>query len=474
MSPKHIGLIGLGTMGANLARNAARNGATVAVYNRTTEKTDAFMAKHASEGKFISCATITDLVNSLPAPRYVVLMVNAGAPVDAVIADLTGHLSPGDTIIDAGNSLYIDTERREQELQAKDIRFVGMGVSGGEHGALWGPSMMPGGNKQAFEELSPLFTKMAAKDGSGGKCMTYVGTGGAGHFVKMIHNGIEYGDMQLIAEAYHLLKAVTGMNNAQLAETFEAWNKGRQLKSFLIEITGKIFRTKDTETPADIIDVIKDAASQKGTGKWTVQAALDYASVIPTISAAVDGRILSSTKDQRGRAAAHFGQLEIKQPKLSAKQIRDALYLSKICSYAQGLALIKKASDAHNWGVNLAETCRIWKGGCIIRSTLLKTFEQAFTANPNLENLLLDATITEAVQKSQRNWRKVVAAGATGGIPLPAMSGSLSYFDAQRSAWLPQNLTQAQRDFFGAHTYERNDKTGSFHTQWESEEAGKA
>ncbi len=465
----HIGLIGLGTMGANVARNAARNGATVAVYNRTVEKTDVFIQKHSAEGKFIAAKTIAEFAAALPASRFIIVMVNAGAPVDAVIAELKPHLSAGDTVIDAGNSLYSDTERREKELESSGIRFVGMGVSGGEHGALWGPSMMPGGNRQAYEELFPLLKKMAAKDGGGGKCVSYVGAGGSGHFVKMIHNGIEYGDMQLIAEAYHLLKSVVGLSNAQIAETFETWNKGKQLKSFLIEITAKIFATKDTDSSADLVDVIKDAASQKGTGKWTVQSALDAAMIIPTITAAVDARLMSSYKDQRGRMATHIGQLELKQSKLSVRHVRDALYLSKICSYAQGLALIKKTSDMHGWSVNLAETCRIWKGGCIIRSTLLKTFEQAFTADPNLENLLLDATIIESMRKLQKNWRKVVAGGVAAGIPLPSMSASLSYFDGLRSAWLPQNLTQAQRDFFGAHTYERLDKPGTFHTQWEPE-----
>ena len=464
----HIGLIGLGVMGANIARNAARNGATVAVYNRTTEKTDAFMAAHGAEGKFVACNTLADLIAALPAPRTIIVMVNAGAPVDSVIADLVPLLQAGDAIADAGNSHFTDTERREKELMAHGIDFLGMGVSGGEQGALLGPSIMPGGSVSTYQRLEPLLKKMAAKDGGGGKCVAHVGNGGAGHFVKMVHNGIEYGDMQLIAEAYHLLKNVAGMNNVQIGETFAAWNKRRDLKSYLIEITAQIFLKKDDKnTPNDLIDMIKDEAKQKGTGKWTTQAALDLGILIPTITAAVDARLMSSMKMLRADAAVTVGTLETKSVKLSASQIRDALLLSKICSYAQGLAMIAEASRVHNWNVNLAEVCRLWKGGCIIRSTLLKTFEEAFTMNPALPNLLLTPAITELMKDRHAKWRKVVAGGIQAGIALPAMSASLCYFDALRSAWLPQNLTQAQRDFFGAHTYERTDQAGVFHTHWE-------
>lgn len=469
----HIGLIGLGTMGASLARNAARNDATVAVFNRTGEKTDAFMAAHGSEGKFVACKTIADLIAALPAPRAIILMVNAGKPVDDVLEALlkpnanSQLLQAGDVVIDAGNSHFSDTERREAALKEKDIHFMGMGVSGGEQGALLGPSMMPGGSREAYDRLLPLLTKMAEKDGSGGKCITYVGSGGAGHFVKMVHNGIEYGDMQLIAEAYHLLKHVVGLPNADIAATFEAWNRKRELKSFLIEITAAIFRKKDDVASGDLIDAIKDQAKQKGTGKWTTQSALDLGVAIPTMTAAVDARLMSSTKDLRTHASQSIGALETKKVRLTVNAIRDALILSKICSYAQGFAMIAAASKEHGWGVDLAEICRVWKDGCIIRSALLKTFEQAFRETADLKNLVLCPAMSELFQSRHAKWRKVVSAGALAGIPLPAVSASLTYFDGLRSAWLPQNLTQAQRDFFGSHTYERNDREGIFHSNWQ-------
>ena len=467
MEKLHIGLIGLGTMGANLARNAVRNGAVVAVYNRTVEKTDAFIQSHGSEGTFIACRTIDDLLTALPSPRTIILMVNAGKPVDDVIQELTASrlsLTAQDAIIDAGNSHYGDTERREKELREKGIHFLGMGVSGGEEGALLGPSMMPGGDRATYERLLPLFQKMSAKDGSGGKCVSLIGSGGAGHFVKMVHNGIEYGDMQLIAESYHLLKAI-GLQNEEIAETFEKWNRGKDLRSFLIEITAKIFMKKDGLTPHVLIDSIKDSAKQKGTGKWTTESALDLGLMIPTITSAVDARYMSAQKSLRMQTEATFGALDLKPLKLSISAIKDALLLSKICSYAQGLALIAEANRVHDWGIDLAEVCRIWKGGCIIRSTLLKTFEDAFK-NSAPENLLLSPAMTEVFRKKQKKWRTVIAKAQLSGIPVPSFSASLSYFDSIRSSWLPQNLTQAQRDFFGAHTYERIDKEGVFHTQW--------
>ncbi len=461
-----LGLIGLGVMGANLARNAARNGAVIAVYNRTTEKTDAFMAAHHSEGKFIGCKTIEELVQSLPAPRAIIVMVNAGAAVDAVIQDITPFLSAGDTLIDAGNSHFSDTQRRITELQAKGIHFLGMGVSGGEEGALLGPSMMPSGSYEAYTQLEPLLKKMAAKDGSGNKCVSYIGKGGAGHFVKMIHNGIEYGDMQLIAETYHLMKSVLKLSNTEIAETFQSWNRSRELKSFLIEITAQIFLKKDDMTQSDLIDVIKDEAKQKGTGKWTTQTALDLGVAASTMTAAVDARLMSSLKKLRMQAEKDIGVLDLKTVRLTAKALKDALFLSKICSYAQGFALIAEASRVNDWKIDLAETCRIWKGGCIIRSTLLKTFEEAFRKDPSIPNLLLSPEIISLFQARHTKWRKVVSAGALAGIPVPAMSASLAYFDSLRTGNLPQNLTQAQRDFFGAHTFERTDQSGTFHAQW--------
>lgn len=453
-------------MGANLARNAARNRAAVAVYNRTAEKTDAFIKAHGHEGKFTGCHTLEGLVAALPAPRSIILMVNAGSAVDAVTSELAPLLDEGDSIIDAGNSHFSDTERRIVELQQKGIHFLGMGVSGGEEGALLGPSMMAGGSRETYDQLEPLFRKMAAKDGHGGTCVTYIGGGGSGHFVKMVHNGIEYGDMQLIAEAYHLLKSIVKLSNGELADVFSRWNRSRELKSFLIEITSDIFRRKDDVAVGDLIDAIKDEAKQKGTGKWTTQAALDEGVAIPTITAAVDARLMSSLKILRTDAEALVGTLELASPKLSEKAIKDALFLSKICSYAQGFAMIQATSDARRWNIDLSEVCRIWKGGCIIRSTLLKTFEEAFRSSPAPQNLLLDTGISELFRQRHRKWRKVISNAVNAGIPVPAFSASLSYFDSLRTARLPQNLTQAQRDYFGAHTYERTDRTGVFHTEW--------
>ncbi len=464
----HIGLVGLGTMGANLARNAARNGATVSVYNRTGEKTDAFMKAHSSEGTFIPCRTVVELVETIPTPRSIILMVNAGAATDTVIDDLKPRLQQGDTLIDAGNSYFPDTERRIQDLQSIGVHFLGMGVSGGEEGALLGPSMMPSGSKEAFDRIAPLLKNMAAKDGSSGKCVSFIGTGGAGHFVKMVHNGIEYGDMQLIAETYHLMKSALKMGNAEIGETFTAWNKSRELKSFLIEITAAIFKKKDDQSDHDLIDMIKDEAKQKGTGKWTTESALDLGVAVSTMTAAVDARLLSSLKTLRVSAEQTIGTLETKQVKLSLSALKQALLLSKICSYAQGLALIAEASRVHDWKIDLAEICRIWKGGCIIRSTLLKTFEETFRTVPDLPNLLVSPFIIDLLKKHHMKWRKVVASAALSGIPVPAMSASLSYFDSLRTARLPQNLTQAQRDFFGAHGFERNDQLGVFHAHWNS------
>jgi 6-phosphogluconate dehydrogenase len=469
-----LGVIGLSTMGGNLARNAARNGALCAVYNRTTEKMKEFIAAHGKEGTFVPCETIADFTKALKTPRPILIMVKAGKPVDDVIAELLPHLSKGDILIDGGNSHFLETQRREKELSTKGIRFFGMGVSGGEEGALHGPSMMPGGEKDAYETLKPLLQKMAAKDGStslatgssGGKCIGYLGPGGAGHFVKMVHNGIEYGDMQLIAEAYYLLSYGCGLTNEELADTFEEWNKGEDLKSFLIEITARIFRKKDEETGKDLVDLIVDKAGQKGTGKWTTQTALDLGVAIPTITAAVDARILSSLKDERMKASDMMEGFMVTSPHLHPESIRDALFLSKICSYAQGFTLLKKASEEYKWDLPLAEICRLWTGGCIIRSTLLATFQKAFEKNESLPNLLTDPTIHGWFKEKLKQLRETVATGAAAGMPLPAMSASLAYFDSYFHDRLPQNLIQAQRDYFGAHTFERTDKPGTFHAEW--------
>jgi 6-phosphogluconate dehydrogenase len=463
-----LGVIGLSTMGANLARNAARKGATVAVYNRTTEKMKEFVAKHGSEGNFIACETIEELKKALKPPRPILLMVKAGKPVDEVIAEVAPHLDKGDILIDGGNSHFLDTQRREQELSAKGLHFFGMGVSGGEEGALNGPSMMPGGDKKAYESMRELLQKMAAKDSSGGNCIAHMGPGGAGHFVKMVHNGIEYGDMQLIAEAYYLLSYGCGLTNEELAETFAEWNTGKDLQSFLIEITAQIFRKKDDETGKHLVDLIVDKAGQKGTGKWTTQAALDLGIAIPTITAAVDARIVSSLKDERMKASDMMEGFTVTAPHLHPDTIRDALFLSKICSYAQGFTLLKKASEEYGWNIPMKEVCRVWTGGCIIRSTLLSTFEEAFTKNPELPNLLTDPTIHGYFREKLKMLREVVAVSVSAGMPVPAMSASLAYFDSYFHDRLPQNLIQAQRDLFGAHTFERTDKEGMFHADWQS------
>jgi 6-phosphogluconate dehydrogenase len=464
MSRMTLGLIGLGTMGVNLARNAARNGATVAVYNRTAEKTDAFMKAHGSEGKFIPTKTIEGFAKMLNPPRSILLMVNAGEAVDAVIDELRSLLSKGDAIIDGGNSHFSDTERREKNLAASGVRFLGMGVSGGAEGALRGPSMMPGGDEDAYKTMEPLLKKMAADDGAGGKCVSYLGPGGSGHFVKMVHNGIEYGVMQLIAEAYHLLNVAGGMKNAELASLFAEWNSDPILASFLLEITAKIFKTKDAETGKGLIDVILDSGSQKGTGKWTTEAALTLGVSIPTITAAVDARIQSAGKAFRIERAKQVKFSPGTAMKLSKEALKDAYLASVVNTYAQGFQLLSGASTEYKWNLNIPEICRIWRGGCIIRSGLLPLYQQAFSGDKDA-SLKLRATCEG---EAQSNWRNVVMTAVSTGIPVPAMGASLSYFDAYRSPWLPQNLTQAQRDFFGAHGFARIDREGVFHGNWKN------
>lgn len=459
-------------MGANLARNAARNGATVAVYNRTTEKTDAFVKSYASEGTFVACHTLKDMMKALPAPRVVVLMVKAGQPVDDMIDELTPMLAKGDIIVDAGNSLYRDTERREKALSAKNLHFVGMGVSGGEEGALLGPSMMPGGSNESYNVLKPLVEKMSANDGDGGKCVSHIGPGGAGHFVKMVHNGIEYGIMQIIAECYDVLRSIGGYDHAQLAETFESWNMLPELQSFLLEITGKIFHVKDAESGKFTLDIIQDAAGQKGTGKWTTETAMNYGVAIPTINAAVDARILSGSIELRAEHAKFPFSIDIHDPLPRPQKLRAlvaaTMELSVICAYLQGFELMRVADKAEGWKLNLSEIARIWKGGCIIRSTFLKTLEQAYSTEKSLAQAGWEAVHTRFSGERQLDWRQVVEIGVSRGIPMPAVSASLSYYDTLLRKRLPQNLIQAQRDFFGAHTYQRTDKPGTFHTKWEA------
>lgn len=462
-----LGVIGLGTMGASLARNAARNGAEVVLFNRTKERTDALIKEHDNEGKFVPCKTLKEFVKKLEPPRAILLMVNAGKSVNEVIEALTPLLQKKDILIDAGNSHYLDTERRAADLQKKGIRFLGMGVSGGEEGALRGPSMMPGGDESAYKELEPLFAKMSAKDGEGDACVTYIGPGGSGHFVKMVHNGIEYADMQLIAEAYHLLTYLhPGLSNEELAETFEEWNQGEDLKSFLIEITAKIFRKKDELSEEYLIDIISDAAEQKGTGKWMTQVALDLNVPVPTITAAVDARLLSSLKEERIEASKNMKGIKVETPTISADEVKSALIVSRICVYAQGFALMKRASDEYGWKTDLSEIGRIWQGGCIIRSALLPKISDAWKKNQELKNLVVAPSFMRKFREEYGTWTQVVSKGILAGVPLPAMSASLMYFES--CAWdrLPQNLTQAQRDYFGAHGYERIDREGTFHTDW--------
>jgi 6-phosphogluconate dehydrogenase len=468
MGLQQFGVIGLAVMGENLALNVERNGFPISVYNRTAEKTDAFMSARAGGKNVVAAYTIKDFVASLERPRKILIMVKAGAPVDAVINELKPFLEEGDIIIDGGNSLFDDTARRTRELEPEGFRFIGMGVSGGEEGALNGPSLMPGGTKSSYEYLSPIFTKIAAQVDDG-PCVTYIGPGGAGHYVKMVHNGIEYGDMQLIAEAYDLLKNVLGLDHQQLHEIFTEWNATDELNSYLIEITADIFKYLDPDSHQPLVDVILDAAGQKGTGRWTVQSALELGVCIPTMTAAVNARIMSSYKKERVAASEVLTGPSGKyqgDPKTFINQIRDALYCSKICSYAQGMALLSSASRAYSYDLNLSETARIWKGGCIIRAGFLNKIKSAFKENPALPNLLLAPEFKQTILDRQGAWREVLSQSALLGIPVPAFSASLDYFDSYRRDRLPQNLTQAQRDYFGAHTYERTDKAGFFHTEW--------
>jgi 6-phosphogluconate dehydrogenase len=470
MTKRTFAVIGLAVMGENLALNVESRGYPIAVYNRSREKTDRFMRTRAV-GKDIKAAySLEELVQTLERPRKLLVMVQAGKPVDYVIQDLKPLLEKGDMIIDGGNSLYEDTERRTQELEATGLGFVGMGVSGGEEGALKGPSLMPGGTEAAYRELEPILTKIAAQVDDG-PCVTFVGRGGAGHYVKMVHNGIEYGDMQLIAEAYDIMRNGLGLSNEELHEVFKEWNTTDELNSFLIEITTDIFKYKDPGTGKHLVDLILDSAGQKGTGRWTVMTSLELGVPIPTMYAAVNARVMSSYKDERVAASKELPGPKTKfkgDAKAFVNKVRDALYCSKMCSYAQGMALIAKASAEYNYGVSLPESARIWKGGCIIRAGFLDKIKKAFVDNPTLPNLLLAPEFKQSILDRQKAWREVLLLANELGIAVPAFSGSLDYFDSYRRASLPQNLTQAQRDYFGAHTYERIDKPrGEFiHTEW--------
>jgi 6-phosphogluconate dehydrogenase len=465
-----IALIGLAVMGQNIVLNMNDHGYVVAVYNRTVSKVDEFLAHEAKGTKVIGAHSLAELVGLLKKPRRIMLLVKAGAAVDEFIGHLVPLLEPGDIIIDGGNSFYEDTVRRYDELKAKGILFVGSGVSGGEEGARHGPSLMPGGASEAWPHLKAIFQSIAAKVENGVPCCDWVGESGSGHFVKMVHNGIEYGDMQLISEAYNLLSNGIGLNNAQLAQTFTDWNKG-ELDSYLIEITSHIFKFKDTDG-SDLVDHILDAAGQKGTGKWTVLSGLDNAAPVTLIAEAVFARIISSLKEERVAASTVLaGPSEAKFTGNAAQAIEDvrqALYASKIISYAQGYMLLRRVSDQFHWKLNYGGIALMWRGGCIIRSRFLGDIKAAFDRNPALTNLVLDNFFTEALKKAQGGWRRTVALGATLGIPTPSFSNALGFYDSYRSARLPANLIQAQRDYFGAHTYERTDKPrGQFsHTNW--------
>jgi len=482
MEKQAFGVVGLGVMGANLAHNMERNGFTIAAFDRSADKTNEFIQKSAGK-KIKGARSLADMASMLERPRRILLMVPAGAPVDAVLAEIKGNLEDGDIVIDGGNSLYNDTERRAKTLDADGhgIRFFGMGVSGGEEGALWGPSMMPGGDRESYNRLKPVLEKIAAKAPSDKvPCVTYCGSGGAGHFVKMVHNGIEYGDMQLIAEAYDLLKNVGGLNNSQMKDVFTEWNAG-ELQSFLIEVTMKVIDFKDPKGGGALTENIRDVVGMKGTGTWTIKAALDLLVSVPTMAAAVDAREISMLKTEREAAAKVLTGPSPKKfegdLKAFINDVKDALYCSKICSYAQGMALLaaanrpipkdKNSPMGFGYGMNLPDLPMIWRAGCIIRAAFLEEITKAFKENPALPNLLMDKRFTKMINDRQDAWRRVVTQGISNGIGTPAFSASLAYYDSYRRARLPGNLIQAQRDYFGAHTFERNDAPGTFvHNDW--------
>ncbi|MBY6267376.1 NADP-dependent phosphogluconate dehydrogenase [Parageobacillus thermoglucosidasius] len=467
MAKQQIGVIGLAVMGKNLALNIESKGYSVAVYNRSREKTDEFL-KEAEGKNIVGTYSIEEFVNALEKPRKILLMVKAGAPTDATIEQLKPYLEKGDILIDGGNTYFKDTQRRNKELAELGIHFIGTGVSGGEEGALKGPSIMPGGQKEAHELVRPIFEAIAAKV-NGEPCTTYIGPDGAGHYVKMVHNGIEYGDMQLIAEAYFLLKHVLGLNAQELHEVFAEWNKG-ELNSYLIEITADIFTKIDEETGKPLVDVILDKAGQKGTGKWTSQNALDLGVPLPIITESVFARFISAMKDERVKASKLLSGPAVKpfegDRDRFIEAVRRALYMSKICSYAQGFAQMKAASDEYNWNLQYGNIAMIFRGGCIIRAQFLQKIKEAYDRDPQLPNLLLDPYFKEIVENYQEALRKIIAVAVMRGIPVPAFSSALAYYDSYRMETLPANLIQAQRDYFGAHTYERVDKEGVFHTEW--------
>jgi 6-phosphogluconate dehydrogenase len=464
-----IGVIGLAVMGENLILNMASKGFTVSAFNRTTSKVDEFISGRAKGKSIIGAQSLPEFVGQLERPRKVMLMVKAGSAVDATISQLVPLLEAGDIIIDGGNSHYADTNRRCKELEAKGLLFIGTGVSGGEEGALLGPSIMPGGDARAWEFVKPIFQAIAAKVTDGSPCCEWVGPDGAGHFVKMVHNGIEYGDMQMIAEAYSLLRMI-GLENSEIAQIFTTWNQG-ELDSYLMEISAEILTKKDEITGKDLVDVILDAAGQKGTGKWTSVTALDVGAPTSTIAEAVFARCISALKEERLAASSIFAgpKLEFTGDKnVFIEQVRQALYASKICSYAQGYQLMRMTALEFGWELNYGAIALMWREGCIIRARFLENIKGAFDQNPNLANLLLDPYFTNIIKANQQSWREVVSSAALHGVWTPAFSSALAYFDGYRTGTLSTNLVQAQRDYFGAHTYERTDKARGefFHTNW--------
>ncbi|MFZ2577956.1 MAG: NADP-dependent phosphogluconate dehydrogenase [Lactococcus hircilactis] len=470
MTQANFGVVGMAVMGKNLALNVESRGYTVAIYNRTTSKTQEVMAEHPDK-KFIFTKTLEEFVGAIEKPRRIMLMVKAGAPTDATIKSLLPLLDKGDILIDGGNTHYPDTMRRNAELADSGINFIGTGVSGGEKGALLGPSMMPGGQKEAYDLVAPIFEQIAGKAPQDGKpCVAYMGPNGAGHFVKMVHNGIEYGDMQLIAESYDLMKRVLGLSNEEIQATFEEWNKG-ELDSYLIEITKEVLKRKDDLGDGFIVDKILDRAGNKGTGKWTSQSALDLGVSLPLITESVFARFISAFKDEREKASKVLSGPQVPftgDKKEAIEKIRKALYFSKIMSYAQGFAQLRRASEAYSWDLPFATIASIWRAGCIIRAQFLQKITDAFDKNAALENLLLDEYFIDVTKNYQSAVRDVVSLAVQSGIPAPTYSSAIAYYDSYRSENLPANLIQAQRDYFGAHTYERTDKARgeAFHYDW--------
>lgn len=473
MSKQQIGVVGMAVMGKNLALNIESRGYSVALFNRTGAKTTAVVEEHPDKN-FKATYTIEEFVESIEKPRRILLMVKAGPATDATIQELLPHLDKGDILIDGGNTFFKDTMRRNEELANSGINFIGTGVSGGEEGALKGPSIMPGGQKEAYELVAPILEQISAKAEDGAPCVTYIGPNGAGHYVKMVHNGIEYGDMQLIAESYDLMKNILDLSVEEMADIFKEWNQG-ELDSYLIEITADILTRKDDEgTGKPVIDVILDAAGNKGTGKWTSQSALDLGVPLPLITESVFARYISAYKEERVQASkilSRTNDFEFTGDKKElVEKIREALYFSKIMSYAQGFAQLRVASKEFDWDLPFGEIAKIWRAGCIIRARFLQKITDAYDKNPEIENLLLDDYFVEITKKYQQSVRDVVALAVQAGVPVPTFSSAIAYFDSYRAERLPANIIQAQRDYFGAHTYERVDKEGIFHYSWYHEE----